>query len=420
MIKNGRIDFEGLGLSWLDKAPYAHEVVSSLILVVLVLLVYGLTSRILLRLVQRLINRTEAKWDDALEDGQVFRRLAYFPPALAAFFAAAIYPGVDHIFGVILQRVAVGAMIAVGASSVGGVLTAANSIYSGDPENVARPIKGYIQIVRVFLYLGALLLVVAVLMDRSPWIFLSGLGAMTAVLLLVFRDTLLSLVASIQLTGNDMLHVGDWIEMPKFGADGDVIDIALYTVKVQNWDKTITTIPTYSLIQESFKNWRGMSQAGGRRIKRSFQVDVSTVHFLSDSELEKLSGFGLLAPYLEAKRGEITEHNAGEGNLSVADRRHLTNVGTFRAYIYAYLRNHRHIRQGMTLLVRHLQPTSDGLPVEVYCFTSTTVWAQYEDIQSDIFDHIYSIAPEFGLRVFQSPSGADVERGLAGATPPLP
>ncbi len=416
MIKNGRIDFAGLGLGWLDTTPYAHEAASTLILVVLVLVIYGLT-RVVLRFVQRLVHRTEAHWDDALVEGQVFRRLAYFPPALAVFFAVAVYPGLDHLLGVILQRVAVGSMIAVGASAIGGVLTAANLMYTAHSENAARPIKGYIQIGRVFLYLGALLLVVAALMDRSPWIFISGLGAMTAVLLLVFRDTLLSLVASIQLTGNDMVHVGDWIEMPKYGADGDVIDIALYTVKVQNWDKTITTIPTYSLIQESFKNWRGMSQAGGRRIKRSFQVDVGSVRFLDDVQLERLSSFALLKPYLEAKQDEIAAHNAEERNSSAADRRHLTNVGTFRAYIYAYLRAHSRIHQGMTLLVRHLQPSSEGLPIEVYCFTNTTVWAQYEDIQSDIFDHIFSIAPEFGVRVFQSPAGTDVERALRAERP---
>lgn len=416
MIKNGRIDFEALGLSWLDKTPYAHEAASAAILAAVVLLVYVLTTKVVLRLVQRFVYRTEADWDDALEEGQVFRRLAYFPPAMAVFFGAAVYPGLDHPVGVILQRVAVGLMIAVGASSIGSVLTAANLIYSRDPENTARPIKGYVQIIRVFLYLGALLLVVAALMDRSPWIFISGLGAMTAVLLLVFRDTLLSLVASIQLTGNDMVHVGDWIEMPKYGADGDVIDIALYTVKVQNWDKTITTIPTYALIQESFKNWRGMSLAGGRRIKRSFQVDVNSVHFLSAEDLAKLSGFALLAPYLEAKRDEIETHNAKDGNESVADRRRLTNVGTFRAYIYAYLRAHPRVHQGMTLLVRQLQPGSEGLPIEVYCFTNTTEWAQYEDIQSDIFDHIFSIAPEFGIRVFQSPAGADIERAVGAGS----
>jgi len=414
VIKNGRIDFDGLGLGWLDKTPFAHEIASALILGLIVLVVYGL-SKLLLRLIGRFVRRTQAQWDDALADGQVFRRLAYFPPALSVFFAAAVYPGLDHPLGLVLQRVAVGLMIAIAASAMGGVLTAINGIYSTDPENAARPIKGYIQIIRVFLYLGALLLVVAALMDRSPWIFISGLGAMTAVVLLVFRDTLLSLVASIQLTGNDMVHVGDWIEMPKYGADGDVIDIALYTVKVQNWDKTITTIPTYALIQESFKNWRGMSLAGGRRIKRSFQVDVNTVHFLSSDELARLSTFGSLKPYLDAKKDEIAAHNAQDANASVADRRRLTNIGTFRAYIYAYLRNHRRVHQGMTLLVRQLQPGGEGLPIEVYCFTNTTVWAQYEDIQSDIFDHIYSIAPEFGLRVFQTPTGADFERALTAA-----
>ncbi len=413
MLEDGRIDFAGIGLPWLEDVPFAPEILSTLILTLLVLIVYGLTSRVFLPIVQRLIDRTESKWDDALMQGRVFRRLAYFPAALTLFFADGVYPGQEHILALILQRVAVGAMIAIGASSIGGVLTAANVIYSHDAENAARPIKGYIQIARVFLYLGALLLIVAALMDRSPWIFISGLGAMTAVLLLVFRDTLLSLVASIQLTGNDMVHVGDWIEMPKYGANGDVIDIALYTVKVQNFDKTITTIPTYALIQESFKNWRGMEQSGGRRIKRFFQVDVNSVAFLDEERVAELSSFTLLKPYLDAKADELSAHNATEGNESVADRRRLTNLGTLRAYIYAYLRNHRRVHQGMTLMVRQLQPGGEGLPIEVYCFTNTTVWAQYEDIQSDIFDHIFSIAPEFGVKIFQSPAGTDVQRALA-------
>ena len=247
-------------------------------------------------------------------------------------------------------------------------------------------------------------------MDRSPLLFLSGIGAMTAVLLLVFRDTILSLVASVQLTGNDMIHVGDWIEMPKYGADGDVIDIALHTVKVQNWDKTITTIPTHALISDAFKNWRGMSRSGGRRIKRSLHIDVASVRFLEDTEIERLSQWALLRDYLSGKRDELAQWNATEGrNAAVnADIRRLTNLGTLRAYIEQYLRAHPKIHQGMTLLVRQLQPTDRGLPIELYCFTNTTEWNAYESIQADVFDHLFAILPELGLRAYQSPSGADI------------
>jgi miniconductance mechanosensitive channel len=301
-------------------------------------------------------------------------------------------------------------LIVIAARAATAFLSAANSIYDSAPENRTKPIKGYTQVVKIVLYLVAGLLVVATLMDRSPLLFLSGIGAMTAVLLLVFRDTILSLVASIQLTGNDMIHVGDWIEMPAYGADGDVIDVALHTVKVQNWDKTITTIPTHALIENSFKNWRGMSQSGGRRIKRSLYVDLSTVRFLEPAEIDRFGGWSLLSDYIATKRADLDSWNAAEGRDQTvnADVRRLTNVGTLRAYIEAYLRAHPMIHEGMTLLVRQLQPSETGLPIEIYCFTSTTEWNAYEGIQGDIFDHIFAIIPEFGLRAFQSPAGADL------------
>jgi miniconductance mechanosensitive channel len=247
-------------------------------------------------------------------------------------------------------------------------------------------------------------------MDRSPWIFLSGLGAMTAVLLIVFKDTLLSLVASVQIGNNDLLHVGDWVEMPDYGADGDVIDVALHTVKIQNWDKTITTVPTHAFITGSFKNWRGMSESNSRRIKRSLYVDVSSIRFLEADEIEKFSHYSLLRGYFEEKSGELSAYNADPERDSAinADIRRLTNVGTLRAYMLSYLRNHPKIHQGRTLIVRQLSPSPEGLPIEVYCFTNDIVWFNYEGIQSDIFDHFLAIAPEFGVRIFQNPSGADL------------
>jgi miniconductance mechanosensitive channel len=272
-----------------------------------------------------------------------------------------------------------------------------------------------LQLVKLVSAVLAAILILATLMDRSPLIFLSGLGAMAAVILLVFRDTLLSVVASIQLTSYNMVHVGDWIEMPEFGADGDVIDVALHTVKVQNWDKTITTIPTHRLVEGSFKNWRGMSNSGGRRIKRMILVDVNTIRFLDDEEVERIGKFALLHDYIAEKKRTIDEYNRDPGrdpSLN-ADIRRMTNIGTFRAYIESYLRAHSRIHKGMTLMVRQLAPTPEGLPLEIYCFTNTTDWGAYEGIQADILDHVFAVVSEFGLRCFQAPAGRDLE-ALAG------
>jgi miniconductance mechanosensitive channel len=296
-------------------------------------------------------------------------------------------------------------------------LTYANEVYERQPASKNRPIKGYLQVLKITVLCGAAIIVISVLIGESPLLLLSGLGAITAVLLLVFKDTILSLVASVQLTTNDMLRVGDWIEMPSMNADGDVIDISLHTVKVQNFDKTITTVPTHSLVSDAFRNWRGMSESGGRRIKRSIVIDQNSVRFLSDDEVVDLKKFKMLKPYLEAKREEIATWNAQElsGEDAPVNARRLTNIGTLRAYIIAYLRWHPRIGEGFTLLVRQLPSGPQGLPIEIYCFTSTTDWHQYEAIQADIFDHMLAIVPEFDLRVFQEPTGLDLGAALKRA-----
>ena len=262
---------------------------------------------------------------------------------------------------------------------------------------------------------AAAVVVIAALADKSPLIVLSGFGAMSAVLMLVFQDTIKSFAAGLQIEGNDMLRVGDWIEVPQAGADGDVIDIALNTVKVQNFDKTIVTIPTWKLMSESFKNWRGMSESGGRRIKRTLMIDAGSIHFLNDEEIERLGQIELIADYVKEKASavKISRHmkasELGEALARVpANQRRLTNLGTFRAYVHAYLRANSGIHEDMTLMVRMLQPTAEGVPLELYCFTNTTRWADYEAIQGDVFDHLLAILPEFGLRSFQSPGGADL------------
>jgi len=293
-------------------------------------------------------------------------------------------------------------------------LAYANELYERLPRSKNRPIKGFVQVLKILVLCGAAIIMISVLIDESPLLLLSGLGAVTAVLLLVFKDTILSLVASVQLTTNDMLRVGDWITMPSMQADGDVVDISLHTVKVQNFDKTITTIPTHRLVSDAYQNWRGMSEAGGRRIKRSLVLDQNTIRFLRDEEVVDLKKFKMLKSYLEAKREEIAEWNAQElgGEDAPVNARRLTNIGTLRAYIAAYLKWHPRIGDQFTLLVRQLNPGPQGLPIEIYCFTDTTNWGDYESIQADIFDHLLAILPEFGLKVFQDPSGGDFQHAL--------
>ena len=270
------------------------------------------------------------------------------------------------------------------------------------------PIKGYLQVIKIVVYVLGTVVVVATLMDQNPLIFVSGIGAMTAVLMLVFKDTILSLVASVQIASNDMVRLGDWVEMPKLNADGDVIDIALHTVKIRNFDNTITTVPTSKFIDESFKNWRGMSESGARRIKRSIYIDKSTIRFLTDEEVNRFKRFKLLEDYVEKKQEEIRAFNESlGGRVQAVNWRRMTNIGTLRAYIVNYLRNHPKIDQSRTLLVRQLAPTPHGLPIELYVFSNDTKWVAYEGIQADIFDHIIALLPEFGLRLFQHPTGAD-------------
>ena len=296
------------------------------------------------------------------------------------------------------------------AMAIGGALDYANELYSRRPESRSRPIKGYVQVVKIAIYFGAAILMIAVLIEQSPLLLLSGLGAMAAVLMLVFKDTILSLVASVQLSSNDMLRVGDWIEMPGMNADGDVVDIALHTVKIRNFDKTITTIPTHRLIADSFRNWRGMNESGGRRIKRALVVDQNSIRFLDEKETDDLKRFRLLDDYLASKQEEIAEWNRHElsSDCDTINARRITNIGTLRAYVIAYLKSHPRIAgAGFTLMVRQLPPGPQGLPLEIYCFTDTVEWPQYEAIQADIFDHMLAILPEFGLRTFQHPSGQD-------------
>jgi miniconductance mechanosensitive channel len=393
------------------ESPVWQAVIGILVIAVVSAITYLVARRLIVRTIRRVARRTKAQWDDLILEHRVFDRLAHIAPALVWFYGVRLIPALPPPVSLLVQRVSLAVIVVVAVVSASGFLTAVNEIYQRvylEARN--RPIKGYIQIVKIFLFVGAGVVVVATIMDQSPLILLSGLGALTAVLLLIFRDTILSLVASVQIASNDMIRIGDWVEMPQHNADGDVVDVALHTVKIQNWDKTITTIPTYKFIQDSFKNWRGMQIAGGRRIKRSIPLDLGTVRFLTREEIARLSRFELLRDYLEAKSRELAEYEAaGPSDTDLQPTvRQLTNVGTFRAYCLNYLRRHPKIHNGMTLLVRQLAPGPQGLPLEVYCFSSDTDWANYEGLQSDIFEHLLAILPEFGLRAFQQPSGADL------------
>ncbi|HJE67884.1 MULTISPECIES: mechanosensitive ion channel family protein [Pseudomonadaceae] len=398
----------------LEKHPQLLTLVACLGLLLAAWVLNWIVKRILVRGFYRLLRSTSFGQDQELNHHRVIGRLANIVPALVLSIGIELVPGRPEALVTVVQNVCSAFIVLTIALALGSALNVVNVLYSRRPSARLKPIKGYVQVSKIVIYAIAVILMIATLIDRSPLILLSGLGAMAAVLLLIFQDTLLSLVASVQISSNDIIRVGDWIEMPQLNADGDVIDIALHTVKVQNFDKTITTIPTKRFITDSFRNYRGMQEAGGRRIKRALNIDQNSVHFLSDAEREHLHRFNLLDDYLTAKEQELADWNRKlekRGQEPVNTRR-VTNLGTFRAYVERYLRAHPGVHQGMTLLVRQMPLSSEGLPVEIYCFTNTTVWAQYEGIQGDIFDHLLSILPEFGLHVFQHPSGRDFRMRL--------
>lgn len=398
-------------IAYFDAYPLAALAAGLAGLVAAAVVAHWITIEVLLRTISRGLSR--AGLDQVGESLRpVSVRLARIVPTLILYQGVQAVPHLPPAVVLVTRNVAAAFMILTLMMAITAALTLANTVYSRRPEAAGRPIKGYIQVVKIAVFALGAILILSTLIDRSPLLLLSGLGAMAAILMLVFKDTILSLVASVQLTSNDMLRVGDWIEMPDLNADGDVIDIALHTVKVQNWDKTITTIPTWKLISESFKNWRGMEESGGRRIMRALLIDQASVRFLEPAERERMRRFALIDDYLERKQDEL---DAWNGSLVPADRdvvnaRRVTNIGTFRAYVAAYLKAHSGINQNMTQMVRQLAPTPQGLPLEIYGFTATTSWVAYEGIQSDIFDHLIAILPEFGLQLYQQPSGLDVAR----------
>ncbi|WP_404400081.1 mechanosensitive ion channel family protein [Idiomarina seosinensis] len=402
---------------WAEQNSWTYTVLAAFTLLVAVWLSQLITKHILLRGIGKLLSRTQLGSDPSVGLTVIVGRFAQVVPALILSYGIAFVPQLPETLVAVIRNVALAYIVLTVARAISAAMSSLNLIYSRRPNAHLRPIKGFLQIGQIIVYLVASILIIAVLIDKSPIILLSGIGAMGAVTLLVFQDTLLSFVASIQLSSNDMIRVGDWIEMPQLNADGDVIDMALHTVRVQNWDKTITTIPTKRLISDSFKNWRGMQEAGGRRIKRSLFIDQNSIRFLDEPQVQSLKRFALLTNYLTTKEKELQAWNkqlTDQGSDAI-NTRQITNIGTFRAYIERYLQQHPKVEHNMTLLVRQLSPTPQGLPIEVYCFTNDIRWEFYEAIQADIFDHLYAILPQFDLQVYQETSGMDVRQAIATA-----
>lgn len=403
--------------------PWAYDLLVLGALVLLAWLANWLTKRVLLRGLQKLLRKVSGGADDN-DQGvrlRVVPRLANVVPALVLSAGIGAVPHLPALAVAVVEKLCHAFIVLTVALAISRALDVINLAYERRADARDRPIKGYLQVAKIIMFTLVGLSIVATLAGVDFAKVVTGLGAITAVLILVFQDTLLSLVASVQISNDGRVRLGDWIEMPSQNADGDVIDIALHTVTVQNWDKTITTIPTKKLISDSFKNWRGMTESGGRRIKRALSLDQHSVRFLEPQEVERMREFTVLRDYLDAKREELEAWNGAlnaRGAAAVNARR-VTNLGTFRAYVEHYLRAHPQVHQDMTLLVRQLQPTSTGLPLEIYCFTNDTRWAFYEQIQADMFDHLLAVLPLFDLRVFQESSDAMLMAGSRiVATPP--
>lgn len=399
-------------------SPWALSGTALILLLLLAWTTYRAGRHVFTRLLQRLVTGLRDAVPGDVATLPMPGRLATLAAAVAIMLGIGLVPGLPAALVTVAGNVCSAIVLGALALLVGDLLDYAGVLHQRRPGQGQRPIKGFLQVAKLLVYIVGALLALSVLIDRDPLILLSGLGAMAAVLLLVFQDTLLSLVASVQIGSSGIVRVGDWIEVPQVGADGEVVDIALHTVTVRNWDHTLTVFPTRKLVSESFRNWRGMSESGGRRIKRALFLDQTSVRFLDTGDVQHLRRFGLLETYLEHKERELAgvNHTLAARGADPLNARRLTNLGTFRAYVDRYLAQHPRIHRGMTRLVRQQQPGACGIPLEIYCFADTTAWNAYEDIQSDIFDHLLAILDEFGLRVFQQPAGTDLRGVLTTAT----
>ena len=401
-IKN---QLDGFGMSE-QTIGYLSNMIMVVLIAVVSILANFIAKKIVLKTIIHIINNNRYTWDNTILEKKVFHKLSHLVPAVIIYYSASIFP----TYQALIEKAALTYMIIVTITVLNALLNAFDAIYRSFEVSKVRPIKGYIQVAKIILFIIGGIVVISNLIGQNPLIILSGLGALSAVLMLIFKDSILGLVAGVQLSSNDMVRVGDWIEMPKYNADGDVIDITLNTVKVMNFDKTITMIPSYALISDSFKNWRGMQVSGGRRIKRSVYIETSSIRFCTTEMIEEFQKIHYLTDYITTKLNEINAYNMehqinAESNVN---GRQLTNVGVFREYIHQYVRNHPKIHKDMTMMVRQLASGDNGLPLEIYAFSNDTNWGVYESIQADIFDHIFAVAPTFGLRAFQNPTGHDI------------
>lgn len=400
-----------------ETAIYLRLFILSSALIVIAVVTFWVIRKIILHYVYKLVKRSKATWDDLLADHKVLNYAAHLVPAVFIMKSAhIIFRDFDYMLPAITKITDI-YLIFVIASIVLAFLKVGEFTLSQREAFKDKPLSSYFQLIRILLYITIAILVLSIILGKSPIYLLSAFGAMTAILMLVFKDTILGLVASVQMSANDMVKVGDWVEMPKFNADGDVIAINLHTVKVRNWDKTITTIPTYYFITDSFKNWRGMVESGGRRIKRSIYINTQTIRFVSPEMRELYKKYQLITRYIEERQKEIENHNlqTGVDTSHLINGRRMTNIGVFRKYVEVYLKQHPGIKKDMTIMVRQLAIEDKGVPLEIYCFTNTTAWLEYESIQADIFDHLFSAIRFFDLEIFQQPSGSDIKAAIQSA-----
>ena len=376
------------------------NIVLTIIIVIVAIILKIVTQKIEENIVKKTVEKSKIKWDDIFYNKNVFKYLSHLSPAILIYLSGSLY---DSSFNATVERLGIIYMLFILLFIVEATLGALEEIYNSYPISKEKPIKSYVQLFKMFIFLLGGVIIISAVLGKSPWKIISGIGAMTAVIMLVFKDSILSFTSGIQLAFNKMVKVGDWIEMPGYGIDGDVLEIGLNSVKIQNWDKTIATIPVYKLMTDPFKNWKGMTESGGRRIKRSINIDMESIKICDGALLEKLKKVDYIEEYIKSRKNEIDEHNkknVKNSELKINGRA-LTNIGLFREYMYNYIKNSGVLNEEMTLLVRQLKPTANGLPIEIYCFTKTTVWAEYEGIQSDFFDHFIAIMNEFDLKVFQ-------------------
>jgi len=394
----------GLGL---EMTNYALLGIGSIVLLVACLVGNFVTRKFIIQGIQKFIKNSKNDWDDIFLENKVFNSLSTLVPLiLIEYLSPLILSNFTSLIPFVHVAVKV-SLVFVITSVLIKALKAFEEVSTRIPSFKDKPIMSYVQLANIMIYVVSAILIFATILDRDPFALLGALGALTAVLMLVFKDTILGLVASIQISSHDMVRVGDWVSMPKYGTDGDVLEITLNTVKIQNWDKTISTIPTYAFISDSFKNWRGMTDSKGRRIKRSLNIDMTSIKFCTDEEIANYKNIEMLKDYIESIQGEIGIHNDSNSHdkSSLLNGRNLTNIGLFREYAHQYLMANENLRTDLTLMVRQLEPTENGLPIEVYCFSNNINWVAYENIQADIFDHLLSSISNFDLEIFQNPTG---------------